>query len=447
MRKTRLGCVVLEGNDVADLALVSQNSEILDAELERVEGEVTDLDAGDIKFEDGKTIGDKFVEVDQSIENITAEDVGAETPAGAQEKANVALSTAKDYTDQEIGGKTIDDSLVPSTDTGLSVKILLSWLAHMIKSITGKANWRTKPTKNLEELNTALTTHVADYTLQIPYAVTTGTANNYAISLPIENLVVGMAVTVKINIASTGASTLNWNGKGAKAIKKADGTNATNLKANGIYTLRYDGTSFQLQGEGGEYGTALASHVLSPNTIGTENGIIAGTMMDRAGNNNALAITRSGTTLRLRAPNGYFDGVDDTVQVTSADWIAANILEGKEMFGLTGALARGKKWATGDAPVEIGGAQGVTINVSGLSFEPSVIIVTGKVPIADYRVFRGVYCSVDYGLTTLSNHMLRIYPDSAFTLSSMNTVTRQGGFSFSAIKQSVAFSLNWVAFE
>lgn len=57
-------------------------------------------------------------DIEESIENInvpvtsvngetgdvklTAKDVGAETPSGAQEKANAALSTAKDYTDQEV---------------------------------------------------------------------------------------------------------------------------------------------------------------------------------------------------------------------------------------------------------------------------------------------------------------------------------------------------------
>lgn len=87
---------------------------------------------------------------------------GKETPTGAQEKANAALTAANSYTDQEIGDKTIDDTLVATTDTGLSVKILLSWLANMIKSITGKASWRIKPTKNLEELNTTINEHKAD---------------------------------------------------------------------------------------------------------------------------------------------------------------------------------------------------------------------------------------------------------------------------------------------
>ena len=54
----------------------------------------------------------------------------------------------------------------------------------------------------------------------------------YAIASPvITALTAGMAISVKINVDSTGASTLNWNGKGAKGIKKANGTNVTNLKS------------------------------------------------------------------------------------------------------------------------------------------------------------------------------------------------------------------------
>lgn len=35
MRKTKLGCTILEGHDIADLPLVSQNAEILEAEIEK----------------------------------------------------------------------------------------------------------------------------------------------------------------------------------------------------------------------------------------------------------------------------------------------------------------------------------------------------------------------------------------------------------------------------
>ncbi|OHD22820.1 MAG: hypothetical protein A2Y34_04330 [Spirochaetes bacterium GWC1_27_15] len=131
----------------------------------------------------------------------------------------------------------------------------------------------------LQEIVTNFNVEKADYTLQVPYAgVTTGAANTYAIATPtIAALTTGMAVSVKFNLDSTGASTLNWNGKGAKGIKKANGTDATNLKAAGIYTLRYDGTNFILQGEGAS-GNATASDLLSGKTASTDAGDITGTL-------------------------------------------------------------------------------------------------------------------------------------------------------------------------
>ena len=86
-----------------------------------------------------------------------------------------------------------------------------------------------------------------------PYVVATGEANIYVVSsgsLPTA-LMDGLSISVLIPIDSTGASTLNWNGLGAIPILKANGTSVTNLKANGVYTLRYYNGNFILQGEGG----------------------------------------------------------------------------------------------------------------------------------------------------------------------------------------------------
>lgn len=97
--------------------------------------------------------------------------------------------------------------------------------------------------------------HQADYVKHPAYAVASGSANNYVVTLnpAPTSYVEGMAIAVKINVDNTGAATINVNGLGAKAIKKPNGNDvsAGNLKAGSIYTLRYNGTNFILQGEGG----------------------------------------------------------------------------------------------------------------------------------------------------------------------------------------------------
>jgi hypothetical protein len=120
---------------------------------------------------------------------------------------------------------------------------------------------------------------IIDAGLTVYLGVTSGSGNTYAISSDkIISLNAGLGVCVKFHAASTAASTLNINGLGAKAIKKPGGTDVTNLK-EGLYTLRYDGTNFILQGEGAS-GDATASDLLLGKKATTDVGEITGTMPD-----------------------------------------------------------------------------------------------------------------------------------------------------------------------
>ncbi|MGM1048640.1 MAG: hypothetical protein ACQEXX_21210 [Bacillota bacterium] len=103
---------------------------------------------------------------------------------------------------------------------------------------------------------------------------TTNSSNSYSVTsnTPIST---NQKFTIKFNVASSTAPTLKINNDTALPIKKANGNNAK-LYAS-VYTLFRDGSAFILQGEGGEYGTAQAEHVLSPYTIGTEDGVVVGT--------------------------------------------------------------------------------------------------------------------------------------------------------------------------
>lgn len=64
--------------------------------------------------------------------------------------------------DAAIGNRTIDDTKVPVGDNHSSLSTLLSWMGNMIKSITGKSNWRTAPVKSIEQLNNDIVAHEAE---------------------------------------------------------------------------------------------------------------------------------------------------------------------------------------------------------------------------------------------------------------------------------------------
>jgi len=88
-------------------------------------------------------------------------------------------------------------------------------------------------------------------------------------------------------------------------------------------------------------GNAVASNVLAGTTFSSDSvgRAQSGSMPNRAGDTSALASSISGTTLKLRASDGYRDGVDDNVTITDADFIASNIKSGVNLFGLAGSLA------------------------------------------------------------------------------------------------------------
>jgi trimeric autotransporter adhesin len=83
---------------------------------------------------------------------------------------------------------------------------------------------------------------------------TAGT-NTYTVSIPwVTSYAFGLTVPVQFTIANTGASTININSLGAKAIVKSVSSPlvANDILANQIFNLWYDGTNFQqIGGSGG----------------------------------------------------------------------------------------------------------------------------------------------------------------------------------------------------
>ncbi len=189
---------------------------------------------------------------------------------------------------------------------------------------------------NGENLNTKYST-LAGKTLaevvqgSLSYAVTTGTYAVLAASLnpAPAALTVGLRLTIKAHIASPGPATLNVNGLGAKSIKKPNGNNAA-LALGGVYTLVYDGSVFQLQGEGGEYGTAGAAQTLEGYNVGTENGLVNGSMA-----NNGAGGTVTPTASAQSKPAGYYSS-PITIAAVSAP--ANKILSDTAIAGVTGTV-------------------------------------------------------------------------------------------------------------
>lgn len=190
---------------------------------------------------------------------------------------------------------------------------------------------------NMNKIEQALVksiNHVEGDTGHVFYADDTGTANAKVTAIPIVTTYKkGLGIAFENKTQNTAAVTINVNNMGAKAILKANGQQLASgaLKAGSIYTVRYNGTSFILQGEGGEYGTATASDVLTGKTLGTENGVVNGTMPTKA----AATIT-PGTTNQTIAAGQYLAGAQTIIG--DADLISANILAGANIFGVQGTV-------------------------------------------------------------------------------------------------------------
>nr|WP_312578326.1 phage tail protein [Sedimentibacter sp.] len=167
------------------------------------------------------------------------------------------------------------------------------------------------------------------------YAVASGTNTYTATISGIISLTEGQSVKIKFTNANTGASTLSINSLGAKNIVKGNGSALAsgNIKTGQICNLVYTGSNFQLLGEGGEYGTATASDVLSGKTIGTEEGLIDGIMSNRGAVNQNL--TSEGQEYTIQA--GYHNGLGKIKAVING-LVASVIKAGTTVGGILGTF-------------------------------------------------------------------------------------------------------------
>lgn len=164
------------------------------------------------------------------------------------------------------------------------------------------------------------------------YGIANSTGNTYSVTIAGGStvLVEGLRVTIKVNVSSSGAASLNYNGLGARAIKKANGNDVTNLKGGSVYTLVFNGAAFILQGEGGDYGTAGAEDVLAPKTIGTENGLVSGTIVNRGDGG-----TVTPSYVDIVKPAGYYSSA---IKVLAVKVLSNTVLSGITIAGTSGSI-------------------------------------------------------------------------------------------------------------
>lgn len=135
-----------------------------------------------------------------------------------------------------------------------------------------------------------------------------GIANTYTIALTPTLLAytLGVALRVKVNIANTGASTVNVNALGAITLKKNINVDLEigDLQVGQIISIVYDGANFQIVG-------GLTNTTYSKNTVNADETVFgwqtnqilfSGGAIDLA---NGTYVANSGTTTLLKQPIGY----------------------------------------------------------------------------------------------------------------------------------------------
>jgi len=237
----------------------------------------------------------------------------------------------------------------------------------------------------------------------------------------------GLCFAFKNATQNTGAVTINVNGLGAMPIKKPNGNDiaAGNLKANSVYTVRYNGTNFILQGEGGEYGTATASDVLQGKTIGTEDGLVDGTMPNRGTVTNTITTQGGEYTI----PSGYHNG-SGKVTASFANLTAGNIKSGVNIGGIVGTYL-GKRFVTGS-----NNSSNSKLTVSqSFGFVPSIIIAKNK-SVNSTSVYCSSGLSKDYKFVYVNGSIANFAADITSVSSS--------GFTMTATYND---SYDWIAIE
>lgn len=175
---------------------------------------------------------------------------------------------------------TVDDTQTPTGDAG-TLSALLNWIGHMVKAITGKANWRTAPARTLEQcVDTAgLTTNT------VPVATGANTLGN--------SRIVQGGANGQVDISYVGGDTLPTLSVGGSSSNRA-GVYAITSSGTGVYGQSSTGSgvygnSDYLYGVYGESYTYTGVKGTSDSGYGVEAASATGTALFATANSTTAA--------------------------------------------------------------------------------------------------------------------------------------------------------------
>jgi len=196
--------------------------------------------------------------------------------------------------------------------------------AFITQSVVDNLAGTGRTTETVKATNDSLVDHKTDYTTHIPHlGIATDSTGLGAYDVTTSCAIgIGDRFTLTMQTASSGGNvTLSLNGGTSYNVNKQNGDNKTSMYSSS-YLFYFDGSAFIALGEGGEYGTATASDVRSTKTLGTENGVVQGTL-DLT--NLTADVLKKDVTVAGITGNKLLYGVGDTIKNSQQSYSYINV--------------------------------------------------------------------------------------------------------------------------